>query len=205
MSRVFLLKEVIFLYERFLSILNKKGLSHYKVSKATGISQATLSSWKNGTYVPKIDKLKRIAEFLEIDVGELTGNTKSHLDAVPIIGQIACGSPIFAEENIEGYAAPCYGVSSDFCLFAKGDSMVGARIYDGDLVYIRKQSMVDNGEIAAVLIDDSATLKRVYYYPEQSKIILTPENPKYAPLVYEGDELNEIQILGKAVSFTGRI
>jgi repressor LexA len=110
-----------------------------------------------------------------------------------------------ATENIEGYAPLCYGVKADFCLFAKGDSMIGARIYDGDLVFIRKQSMVENGEIGAILIDDSATLKRVYYYPEQNKLILNPENPKYEPLVYIGEELKDIQILGKAVSFIGKI
>ena len=79
--------------------------------------------------------------------------------------------------------------------------MIGARIYDGDLVFIREQYTVDNGEIAAVIINDEATLKRVYYYPEEAKIILSPENPKYAPLVYINEELNSIKILGKAVAF----
>ena len=79
--------------------------------------------------------------------------------------------------------------------------MTGARIYDGDLVFIRRQSTVDNGEVAAVIISDEATLKRVYYYPEEEKLILSPENPKYAPLVYIKDELSEVKILGKAVAF----
>lgn len=193
------------MYERFLTILKSKGLTPYKVSKETGVSQATLTSWKNGAYVPKYDKLKKIADYLGIEVGDITGESARDNEFVPIIGQIACGSPILAEENVEGYAPRCYGSNADFCLFAKGDSMVGARIYDGDLVFIRKQSMVENGEIAAVLIDDSATLKRVYYYPEQNKLVLNPENPKYEPLVYVGKELEQIEILGKAVCFTGRI
>lgn len=193
------------MYDRFLAILKSKGLSAYKVSKETGVSQATLTSWKNGSYVPKYDKLKKIADYLNIDVSELTGNNSYEANRVPIIGQIACGAPILASENIEGYAPACYGVRADFCLFARGDSMIGARIYDGDLVFIKKQSMVDNGEIAVVLIEDSATLKRVYYYPEQNKLILTPENPKYEPLVYVGDELNQVEILGKAVSFSAKI
>lgn len=193
------------MYKRFLSILKSKGLTPYKVSKETGVSQATLTNWKNGSYTPKYDKLKKIADYLNIEVSELMGNGERNENRIPIIGQIACGSPILAEENIEGYAPECYGVTADFCLFAKGDSMVNARIYDGDLVFVKKQSMVENGEIAVVLIEDSATLKRVYYYPEQNKLILSPENPRYEPLVYVDNELNQVQILGKAVAFSSAI
>ena len=92
-------------------------------------------------------------------------------------------------------------IDADFCLRAKGDSMIGARIMDGDIVFIRNQPMVDNGEIAAVIIDDEATLKRVYYDRDAGKLMLVPENPKYSPLMYVGEELNNIRILGKAVAF----
>ena len=193
------------MYSKFLSIIKNKGISAYKVSKETGVSQATLTSWKNGSYVPKYDKLKKIADYLGVGVLELAGEEKGFGEGVPIIGQIACGTPVLAEENIEGYAPACYGVKADFCLFAKGDSMINARIYDGDLVFIKKQDMVENGEIAAVLIEDSATLKRVYYYPEKNKLILNPENPKYEPLVYIGEELERIEILGKAVGLSAKI
>lgn len=190
------------IYENFSKILKSKGLTPYKVSKATGISAATLTSWKNGSYTPKLDKLSLIADFLEIDISRLIGaEAKQEQKPLPILGTIACGTPVFAEENVEGYASPCYGVAADFCLFAKGDSMIGARIYEGDLVFIKKQPKVENGEIAAVLIDDCATLKRVYHYPEEQKLVLSPENPKYKPLVFVGKELEEIQILGKAVAF----
>ncbi len=187
------------MYENFLRIAKSKGLTPYKISKGTGVSCATLTSWKNGDYTPKLDKLKLIADFLQVDLTDITkGGGENRL---PILGEIACGSPIFADENIQGFANPCYGINADFCLFAKGDSMIGARIYEGDLVFIRKQPRVDNGEIAAVLVEDSATLKRVYLYPEEEKLVLAPENPKYKPLVFVGDELNQIQILGKAVAF----
>ena len=83
--------------------------------------------------------------------------------------------------------------------------MIGARIYDGDIVFIRQQDSVDNGEIAAVIINDEATLKRVYFYPEEGKLVLSPENPRYAPLVYLREELNLIKILGKAVAFQSSI
>lgn len=119
----------------------------------------------------------------------------------PLLGEIACGKPVFADEERESYVMADMDIRADFCLRAKGDSMIGARIYDGDIVFIREMPIVENGEIAAVIIDDEATLKRVYYYPSQGKLVLTPENPAYEPLVYVGDELNQIRILGKAVYF----
>jgi len=124
---------------------------------------------------------------------------------VPILGDIACGEPIYAEEEHESFAAVNSSLDADFCLRAKGDSMVGARIYDGDIVFIRSQAMVDNGEIAAVIIDDEATLKRVYFYPDEQKLILSPENPRYAPLVYFGNQLESIKIMGKAVAFQSSV
>lgn len=192
------------MYDNFIKIAKSRGLTTYKVSKATGISGATFTAWKNGDYTPKLDKLKLIADCLKVDIKDIMGSQKEDR-GLPIVGTVACGAPIFAEENIEGYATPCYGINADFCLFAKGDSMIGARIYEGDLVFVRKQPRVENGEIAVVLIEDSATLKRVYLYPEEDKIVLIPENPKYKPLIFTGEELNEIQILGKAVAFQSEV
>ena len=94
---------------------------------------------------------------------------------------------------------------ADFCLIAKGDSMMGARIFDGDEVFIQQTDLVQNGEIAAVVVDGEATLKRVYYYPEEGKLILTAENPAYAPLVFSGTDLNSIHILGRAVAFQSKL
>ena len=119
----------------------------------------------------------------------------------PLLGNIACGKPIFADEQFEAYVEAGANIKADFCLRVKGDSMIGARIYDGDIVFIRKQSMVDNGEIAAVVIDDEATLKRVNYYPEKNLLILKAENPDYEDLIYTGEQLDHIIILGKAVAF----
>ena len=118
----------------------------------------------------------------------------------PLIGNIACGKPIFADEQFEAYIEAGANIKADFCLRAKGDSMIGARIYDGDIVFIRKQEMVDDGEIAAVLIDDEATLKRVYYDQENNVIQLFAENPQYKTMRFAGEELNHIRILGKAVA-----
>ena len=121
--------------------------------------------------------------------------------AFPLLGEIACGKPLFANEDRESYVMANTDIKADFCLKAKGDSMMNARILDGDIVFIRQQPMVNNGEIAAVIIDNEATLKRVFYYPEQNKLVLNPENSKYEPLVYVGEELNDIRIIGKAIAF----
>ena len=124
---------------------------------------------------------------------------------IPMLGDIACGKPIFANEERESYVQAGMNIKADFCLTARGDSMIGARIHDGDIVFCRSQTMVDNGEIAAVIIGEEATLKRVNYYPEKKKLVLQAENPKYEPFVYVGSELDEITILGKAIAFQSDI
>ena len=123
------------------------------------------------------------------------------LKRFPMLGEIACGEPIFADEDREHYIMADMDIDADFCLTAKGDSMINARIFNGDIVFIKEMPIVENGDIAAVIIDDEATLKRVYYYPNQGKLVLNPENSAYDPLVYIKDELNHIRILGKAVYF----
>ena len=118
---------------------------------------------------------------------------------IPLLGTIAAGVPIYADENFDGYRECTEDIDADFCLKIQGDSMIGARINDGDIVFIKKQPDVDNGEIAAVLIEDEATLKRVY--KEKDSLILQAENPKYAPIVYTAESYVECRIMGKAIAF----
>lgn len=118
-----------------------------------------------------------------------------------MLGEVACGEPIFADEDHETYIDASSEINADFCLTAKGDSMTGARINNGDIVFIKEQPIVENGQIAAVVIGDEITLKRWYYYPDKMKLVLQAENPKYEPLVYVGEELDNIHCLGRAVSF----
>lgn len=120
----------------------------------------------------------------------------------PRLGDIACGKPILAVEDAESFDFVPEDIECDFTLRCKGDSMINARIFDGDVVYIRSQPEVENGEIAAVRIGDEATLKKVYYTPGSDRITLRACNPMYADQEYEGETLNEIEILGKAVAFT---
>lgn len=123
------------------------------------------------------------------------------LKKYPLLGEIACGEPMFCNEDRESYILSGVGIDADFCLKAHGDSMVNARILDGDIVFIKRQEEVENGEIAAVIIDNEALLKRVYYDPENGVISLISENPTYPPKTYSGETLNHIRVLGKAIAF----
>lgn len=123
---------------------------------------------------------------------------------VPLVGTIACGAPILADEHIEDYVDIPKHIHADFALTCKGDSMINARIFDGDIVYIRQQDMVENGEIAAVLNGDGeATLKRVHLFDDH--ISLEPENPMHRPQIYWNEEMNAVRIIGKAVAFTSTV
>lgn len=151
------------------------------LAKALGVSPSYLMGWNNSDDVD-LTKIKGIMPLKK-------------LRRIPILGQIACGNPILAEENYIGYfTADDKYLDSDFCLYAKGDSMTGAEIDDGDLIFIKKQSDVDDGEIAAVLIDDEATLKRVYKIAD--KVQLRADNPNYPPIDLDGTQ--SVIILGKA-------
>lgn len=122
---------------------------------------------------------------------------------VPLLGAIACGEPIYREED-EWISLP-NDIKADFCLRCQGDSMIDARINDGDIVFIKSCPEVENGQIAAVSIDNEVTLKRVFYYPEKNRLVLYPENKSYEPFVYMNEELNDIRILGRAVMFLSRV
>lgn len=197
-----------------------KGVSQATVAKELGISRQTYNNYELGKRQADYETLLKLAEYFETTVEELiTDRQKNAPDPIttltdrydnifpvklkrfPMLGEIACGEPIFACEDRENFVMADMDIRADFCLRAKGDSMVGARINDGDIVFIRQMPIVDNGEIAAVIINDEATLKRVYYYPEKAKLILSPENPKYEPFVYIGEELDHVRILGQAVYF----
>lgn len=180
-----------------------------------GVQPNTLSQWVTGKRQPDNATLILLAKTFGISVDELLGvNTFDKFSNIlfPItrkrfrmLGDIACGSPRYADEDHETYIEASANIQADFCLRAKGDSMIGARINDGDIVFIREQPMVNDGEIAAVIIGDEATLKRVKYNKEKQQLTLFPANDKYDPLVYFGDDLSQIRILGKAVCFMSNL
>lgn len=159
-------------------------------------------------------KILAFANVLETTPGELMGwdyeaeptetvDNIYKLDKIklPFLGKVACGEPIFADEDRESYIMVGTDIGADFCLQCQGDSMINARIHDGDIVFVKKTDIVENGEIAVVIIDDEATLKRFFYYREQNLVILKPENPKYRDIILTGEQLNQVRVIGRAVAF----
>lgn len=189
------------------------GLTLEELAERIGTSKQTIHRYENGqiSNIPP-EKVEALAAALETTPAALMGWQRDSeryreisTKKLPLLGRIACGAPIYATSEYGSFCTPGADIEADFCLTASGDSMIGARIFDGDIVFIRAQDTVENGEIAAVVIEDEATLKRVYFYPEKNKLILSPENPKYEPLIFSGEELNSVKILGKAVAYQSRL
>lgn len=193
------------------------GLTQAELAKKVGYSdKSMIAKIESGIVDITRNKIMQFADALGTTPAYLMGWEDSPTDSAlpqysniypiktkrfPLLGEIACGEPIFANEDRESYVEASTDIHADFCLKAHGDSMINARIQDGDIVFIRSQPMVENGEIAAVIIEDTATLKRVFFYPKKSQLILQAENPAYAPKIFTGEDINTITILGKAIAF----
>ena len=208
---------------RLTEAMQLRGIRASELSQRTGLSKARISQYVNGKFIPKSDAILLMAEVLGVSELWLMGKTADmnpttpktipcpenisplHLRRFPVLGEIACGLPVLAVEDTDGGYVTAADTNADFCLTAKGDSMIGARIFDGDEVFIQRTDVVENGEIAAVVVDGEATLKRVYFYPDEGKLVLTAENPAYAPLIFSGHELENIHILGRAVAFQSKL
>lgn len=192
---------------------SQDNINQADLAKAIGVSRSTIGMYECGEREPDFETMEAIADYFNVTMDYLHGKSNNisfeniiplpNMNKIPLLGTIACGEPILAEENIESEINIPEDIHADFALRCKGDSMIDARIMDGDIVYIRQQPTVNNGEIAAVLIGDEATLKRVYI--SNNTITLMPCNPKYQPYVYTNEQLNEIRILGKAIGFTSTI
>ena len=192
------------------------GMTQAELAEKIGVKFSAIHKYENGLVVNlKRDTIAALAKALDVSPAWLMcmDDPPDSLPAnilplpkmkkVPLVGDIACGTPILAVQNVEAFLSMPEGVNADFCLRCKGDSMINARIFDGDIVYIRQQETVEHGEIAAVLIDNEATLKRVYLYDD--RIVLEAENPQYRPKSYWGEDMNDVRILGRAVAFTSEV
>ena len=190
---------------RFTHRWEERGMSQQALAQHLGYrDRSSIAKIEAGKVDLSQSKLEQLSRLFDVSVDTLmTTQDSSIAGRIPVLGAIACGAPILAQEHIDGYAALPEDIHADFALICKGDSMIGARIFDGDTVYIRQQDTVDNGQIAAVLIDGEATLKRVRYL--EDRMILEPENPMHRPIVLWGEEMNSARILGKAVAFTSRL
>ena len=208
---------------RLSQALEARGMKAADLSKKTKVAEGTISCYINGRYEAKQNRVQVFAEALDVNPAWLMGydvpmeaersqpapaprpipkgfEPMPKMKKIPLVGSIACGTPILAQQNIAKIVDVPENIRCDFSLTCHGDSMEGAGIHDRDVVYIRIQPEVENGEIAAVRIGEEATLKRVYY--QNGTLTLMPANAAYAPMVYTGPELNDVQIEGKAVGWT---
>ncbi len=210
--------------ERIKELRLSAKLSQQELADKLNVAKQTVYKYEMGivTNIPS-DKIEIMAEMFNVTPAYIMGwNEPSQPDfselyakypnikpitkkKIPMLGTIACGKPIYADEDNESYIEVNTDLNADFCLTCSGDSMINANIFDGDIVFIRKQDIVDDGQIAAVIIENEATLKRVYYDRQNGRLTLQAENPRYSPLVYIGEELNSIRILGRAVSLYRKI
>lgn len=207
-------RENMELREALAKLKSENGLTTDALSQRSGVPKGTLNKLLNGeTRNPTAATLKKLADALNCPVELLCSsnalplrNTEDilpvHRRVLPLLGEIAAGVPIYADEEFEVTSCDD-SIHCDFALRVRGDSMIGARINDGDIVFIRSQDDVDDGDIAAVLLNDEATLKRVYHI--KNGLQLLPMNPCYAPMIYTLDECDSIRILGKAVGFQSRL
>lgn len=188
------------------------GMTLLDVANALNVKEATVQRYESGEIKNlKHSTILELSKIFKCSPSYLMGWEDDFLPSdamyiskkrVPVVGDIAAGIPIYAAEQVD-YYSPVEDDGADFCLRVHGDSMTGAGINDGDIVFIRKQETVDDGDIAAVLIDDEATLKRVYTSPDS--VTLVAENPKYKPMVFSKEQGKSVRILGKAVSFTAKL
>ncbi|MGF0054807.1 LexA family transcriptional regulator [Peptoniphilaceae bacterium SGI.097] len=197
-------------FNHYLSI---KNVNRADISRKLGYPETTLANWANGISYPRIDKIQELADFFEVNKSDLIEDKSlinqmilRHPDLhpikrirnVPILGSIACGTPITAVENLEGYIGidPEH-MDGDLALYCKGDSMIEAGINNGDLVLIHQTPDVENGTIAAVVIEDEATLKKVY--KQEKTVVLQPCNNNYAPIVIDLADEDQVYIIGECV------
>ena len=186
---------------RLRQALELRNMSQSELSRLSGIGKSAISQYLSGEYEAKQENIYLMSKPLNVNPAWLMGFDVPMVGdeinrGIPIVGTIAAGTPILAEENIEDYFVIDNRVNADFGLKVKGDSMINANIFDGDIVFIRQQPVLENGEIGAILLDDEATLKR--FSKTENGIILQAENPSMTdwPRVYTD---GNIRILGKLV------
>lgn len=168
-----------------------------KISNVMGMSLQELMELVDDM---PVDMTNENSELFDNELFRRLNLTPVSKKKIPLLGNVACGEPIYAEQSVEAFISVDENMEADFCLRAQGDSMINARIFDGDVLFVKKQDIVDDGDIALVIIEDEATVKRVYYDRGNNVLQLIPENPKYKIIRYVGAELDRVRILGKIVA-----
>lgn len=188
--------------KRIATLRRERGYTQEQLAEMALVSRIALARYETGAIEPGAFALSRIADALNVSADELLCRTEKLppfiqivKGSVPIVGEIACGEPITAQQNIEGYADLPDGVYADFALKCKGDSM-SPTFEQGDLVLIRQTPDAQNGQIAAVGVEDEATLKRVYR--QEDRVVCVSDNHAYHPQIYKAED---VTIYGIAVGY----
>lgn len=188
------------LLDKLDRLMEQHGLNKHQLAKGAGVPYQTIVSMYNrGTDNVKLSTLKKLADFFGCSLDDLIDEAGEHTANLPVAGTISCGNGVVAYEDISEYqTVPRDWVKGGeyFFLRAKGDSMTGARIYDGDLLLIRRQQVVKDGQIAAVLVGEEAYVKRVYF--KNGLILLQSEAPGYEPIIVDPEQ-EPVQIIGRVV------
>lgn len=188
--------------------MEEKNKKQADVIRDLNIAEATFRSWYNGEKYPRIDSQQKLADYFNVPRSRLTEDQSVPLERlvnlvkIPILGTITCGEPILADENLDGYREEISDhlpTGELFYLKTRGDSMAPT-IPDNSFVLIKRQNTVENGEIAAVLVngDEEATLKRIKI--QGNNIMLLPDNNEYDPILVNED--NPARIIGKAIKYS---
>ena len=202
--------------ERLKYAMKLRNRKQVDLVRLTGIGKSSICTYISGEYEPKQANAYKLAAALNVNPAWLMGQDAPmeaaalpHPSLLPVrkrrirmLGSIAAGEPIYADEDRDTYVAVDDDLECDFALRVSGDSM-SPRLLDGDTVLFREQSDVDDGQIAAVIIDDSATLKHVYHLP--NGIQLVSDNPKYPPMIFDAQNSNSARIIGLAVGYQRRL
>jgi repressor LexA len=187
---------------KYMSLNNK---TQVDLINDLGFNKSAVSTWCNGTRLPRMDKVDALAKYFGIrrsDLIEDKSESKIKPTTIPVLGSVPAGIPIEAIQDIIDYEeidAATAAKGEYFALQVKGSSME-PRICEGDIVIVRKQDDVESGEIAIVMVNgDNATIKRLLKY--EDGIRLMPTNPAYEPLYFTNDEILEkpVKVIGKVI------
>lgn len=189
--------------------MEEKGINNKELANILNVSESTVGKWLLKKSVPRMGIIEQISNYFNIEKSDLIEdkNDLSNIPGikiikkfvtVPVLGEIACGEPIFCNQNYDNLLQIDEDLGRpDFSLTARGDSMIDAGIDDGDIVFFKNTPVVENGKIAAVIIDNTTTLKR--FFKNEHEIILQPENKEYSPIIIREDDGQEVRVLGEMV------
>lgn len=189
--------------------MEEKDINNKELANILNVSESTVGKWLLKKSVPRMGIIEQISNYFNVEKSDLIEDKKKlsktlgkkmikNFETVPMLRELDCHEPIFCNKNYDNIFQIDEDLGRpDFSLIARGDSMIDVGIYDGDVVFFRSTPIVENGKIAAVIIDNTTSLKR--FYKNEHGIILRPENKSYSPIIIREGDGQEVRILGEMV------